>query len=317
LQRALSINPKIKLMISPWAPPEWMCVRDSEGSRRLDHKYFAVYADYLVRTLDAYAKLTPPIHIDALTSQNEPFFFTPNYPSLLLTPKEQIELIAKHLGPKLEAYNRAHASDRPKVKLFTHDHNWDLWPGVLEVLDGVGRYADAIAWHGYNGEVADYVKNVQPKYPNLPIYYTEITGIYWDKSTPQDDLLWDARNVLIGPLLAGARACLKWNIVLDGKNGPLNGGVDFLKAFLRVVSPQKIEANQEHYTMGLASKAVRPGAVRIGVKTSKDLECVAFQNPDGSRVLLAANGGDKPLLLALENGAQASLPPKSFSAVRW
>ena len=35
------------------------------------------------------------------------------------------------------------------------------------------------------------------------------------------------------------------------------------------------------------------------------------------RVLLAANATDKPLLVALENGAQASLAPHSFSALRW
>jgi glucosylceramidase len=317
LQRALAINPDIKLMISPWAPPEWMCARSDKGERILPAKNYALYADYLMRTLDAFAKLSPPIVFDAMTIQNEPFFFTPNYPSLLLSAKEQIELIVKHVGPRLEAYNNAHAGARPRVKLFTHDHNWMLWAGAKEVLDGVGRYADAIAYHGYEGDPNDHTLHVKPSYPNLPVYYTEITGIYWDKTTAADDLIWDARNMLVGPLKQGARACLKWNIVLDGKNGPLNGGVDFLKPFIRVTSPQHIEANQEHFTVGVASTTIKRGAVRVDVQTSQPLDCVGFVNPDGSRVLLTYNPTDKPMLVALESGIQASLAPKSMAALRW
>ena len=115
----------------------------------------------------------------------------------------------------------------------------------------------------------------------------------------------------------GARACLKWNIALDGKNGPLNGGVDYLRAFLKVNSASDIVANQEYYGFGVASRNVKQGAVRIGVTTSSPLDCAAFKNPDGSHVLLACNPTDAPLAIALETGAQASIEPKSFVAIRW
>lgn len=313
---ALAVNPAIKLMITPWAPPEWMCTRNDKGERVLKADCFGLYADYMVRTLDAFARLSPPIVFDTMSCQNEPFFFTASYPSLLLSAKDQIELIKNHLGPKLEAYNRAFDGQRPRVKLLTHDHNWMLHEGAREVLDGVGRYADGIAYHGYEGEPADHAKYVAPKYPNLPVYYTEITGIY-GKNAIADDLLWDAKNVLVGPLQQGAKVCLKWNLVLDGNNGPLNGGVDFLKAFARVASPEAIEANQELFTMGVASREIERGAVRIGVSTSRPLDCVAFQNPDGSKVLLTYNPTDMPMLVALESGIQASLGPKSLAALRW
>ncbi len=316
LHEALRVNPAIKLMATPWAPPEWMCARNAEGARVLPPENYALYADYLVKTLDAFAKLSPPLHFDALTIQNEPFFFTANYPSLLLSAAEQVALIKDHVGPKLAAYNAAHAGVRPRVKLITHDHNWALHQGALEVLDGVGRYADGIAYHGYEGEPADHAKHVAPKYPSLPVYYTEITGIYGTASIA-DDLMWDAKNVLVGPLKQGARVCLKWNLVLDGKNGPLNGGVDFLKGFLRVSGPDKIEANQEFFGIGVASTTIERGAVRIDVSTSRPLDCVAFENPDGSRVLLTYNPTEQPMLVALAGGVQASLSPKSVAAIRF
>ncbi len=316
LHRALAINPNIKLMISPWAPPEWMCARNEKGERVLPKENFGLYADYLVKTLDAFANLSPPIVFEAMSVQNEPFFFTPKYPSLLLSADDQIGLIKNHLGPKLRDYNKAHEGARPRVKLLTHDHNWMLWDGAKKVLDGVGAFADGIAYHGYEGEPLDHQRHIAPAYPNLPVYYTEITGLYGTASVASD-LMWDAKNVLVGALKQGARACLKWNIVLDGKNGPLNGGVDFLKGFLRVVSPDKIEANQEHFGMGVASTTIKRGAVRIDTATSAPLDCVAFQNPDGSRVLLTYNPTDMPLLVALEGGVQASLSPKSLVAIRW
>ncbi len=316
LHRAIAINPNIKLMISPWAPPEWMCARTEKNERVLPRENFGLYADYLVKTLEAFANLSPPILFEAMTCQNEPFFFTPNYPSLLLSAEDQVELIKNHLGPKLRDYNQAHAGARPRVKLLTHDHNWGLWEGARQVLDGVGAFADGIAYHGYEGEPLDHQRHIAPAYPRLPVYYTEITGIYGTASVA-DDLMWDAKNVLVGPLKQGARACLKWNIVLDGKNGPLNGAVDFLKAFIRVVSPDRIEANQEHFGMGVASTTIKRGAVRIEARASAPLDCVAFQNPDGFRVLLTYNPSEQPLLVALESGVQASLAPKSLVAIRW
>jgi glucosylceramidase len=316
LHEALKVNPKLKLMITPWQAPEWMCTRDDKGQRRLKHEMYAVFADYLVKTVDAYAKLTPPILIDAISPQNEPYYFTAAYSSMVLDAQEQIDFINGHFGPKLRAYNDAHP-ERPRVKLLSHDHNWDIAPEARKVLDGAHPWIDAIAYHGYGGDPTDHLTNVAKAFPSLPVYFTEVSGFYGGRSSVTDDLMWDARNALLGPLQVGSRACLKWNIALDGKNGPLNGGVDNLRAFLKVNSASDIVANQEYYGFGVASRNVKQGAVRIGVTTSSPLDCAAFKNPDGSHVLLACNPTDAPLAIALETGAQASIEPKSFVAIRW
>jgi glucosylceramidase len=49
--------------------------------------------------------------------------------------------------------------------------------------------------------------------------------------------------------------------------------------------------NAEYYSLGQASKFVKPGAVRIGSNTfgSGNIEDVAFQNPDGSTALVVLN----------------------------
>lgn len=310
LQEARRVNPQLKVMITPWQPPGWMCVRDN-GVRTLPRESYAVYADYLIRTLEAYARLSPPIHVDALTPQNEPYFYTPEYPSLRLDAAQQTELIRDYLGPKLDAYNRS--SGRPAVKLLSHDHNWDLTSDALEVLNGAGSFIDAIAYHGYGGEPRDHLVNIAPSYPKLPVYFTEISSFY-GSSSPADNLMWDARNTLIGPLCAGARVSLKWNIALDAKNGPVNGGVGTLRGLLKV-DGDTVVPQQEYFGYGVVSRNVKQGAVRIGVQTSAPLDCAAFLNPDGSNVLLTYNPTDKPLVVALENGARATIGTKSLVAI--
>ena len=58
-------------------------------------------------------------------------------------------------------------------------------------------------------------------------------------------------------------------------------------------------------------------AAAVAFTMYQELPRAAFENPDGSRVLLACNPTDKPLAIALETGAQACIDPKSFVAIRW
>lgn len=82
-----------------------------------------------------------------------------------------------------------------------------------------------------------------------------------------------------------------------------------------------VEKNVEYYALGHASKFVDPGAVRIASTRYKGLlETVAYENPDGSLVLIGANPGAEELPFSVEWNGKAfsySLPPQSAVTFKW
>ncbi|MEY8743820.1 glycoside hydrolase family 30 beta sandwich domain-containing protein [Bacillales bacterium AN1005] len=73
--------------------------------------------------------------------------------------------------------------------------------------------------------------------------------------------------------------------------------------------------------MGHISKFVRPGAVRVDSNQEQGkLENVAFRNPDGTMVLVAANTGeeDASFKVVVDGaGFHYNLPAKSAVTFRW
>jgi len=114
LQEIVKINPKIKLLATPWSPPVWMKDNGSYIGGSLLKSHYGTYAAYLVKYVRGMKTLGLTIH--ALTPQNEPE--NPhNNPSLLMTAAEQNGVVylsgSKHLGRMFGTFSfRAAASDR-------------------------------------------------------------------------------------------------------------------------------------------------------------------------------------------------------------
>src|SRR5205807_6589837 len=70
LKEILAINPRIKILASPWTAPAWM--KDNEGVKggHLKTQFYGAYAIYWVKYLQGMQ--AEGIRIDALTPQNEP-----------------------------------------------------------------------------------------------------------------------------------------------------------------------------------------------------------------------------------------------------
>jgi glucosylceramidase len=71
-QAALAINPQLKVMASPWSAPAWMKTTGSLIKGTLKPEMYDVFAQYLLKYVDAYAAEGVPIF--ALTVMNEPHF---------------------------------------------------------------------------------------------------------------------------------------------------------------------------------------------------------------------------------------------------
>jgi uncharacterized protein (TIGR03437 family) len=116
-----------------------------------------------------------------------------------------------------------------------------------------------------------------------------------------------------------------WNIALDQNSGPQNGGCTACRGVVTVddsVSPPLITRNVEYYVLGHLGKFVQPGAYRIDSNTygSGSLEDVAFQNPDGSIVLLVLNAASGSSTFAVTwNGANFTdtLPAGAVATYEW
>lgn len=300
LLQAKGVNPDLQLMATPWSAPAWMKTNGSLFGGSLQPQSYGAYANYFKKFLDAYSGWDLPI--DSISLQNEPAFNPGNYPSMLMSAQEQLDLIKNHVGPTFNAANI-------DTKIFIYDHNWDNINFADTILDDpiARNYVAGTAFHGYLGNVAAQ-SDLHNLHPDKGIYFTEITGGEFAPNF-NDNLVFGIRNIIIGNLRNWGRTALYWNLALDENFGPHINGCDDCRGVVTIDSETgDIEFNEEYYTLAHASKFIKRGATRIDSDSlENDIETVALQNPSGSRVLVALNpSGSTRTVRIVENGQHAT-----------
>lgn len=302
LQRILEINPDLKIMGSPWTAPVWMKDNNSSVGGSLLPQFYAVYADYFVKYIQAMAE--EGIRIDAITPQNEPLHGG-NNPSMVMTAEEQADFIKNHLGPAFEA----HGID---TKIIIYDHNADRTDYPLTILQDpdARSYIDGSAFHLYGGQI-NALSAVHQAFPQKNLYFTE--QYVSTEGQFGGDLRWHMKNVIVGSMRNWCRVALQWNLASDpdhalhtpGGCAVCLGGVTIISGYTR---------NVGYYIVAHASRFVIPGSVRVASNISGSLHNVAFVRPDGKKVLIVVNDDDqmqsfnivqngKRALVALDEGA--------------
>jgi len=286
LRDILRHNPQVRIMASPWSAPGWMKDTNSlyGGQLKSGSQYLQSLAEYFVRFVKAYA--AEGITIDTITLQNEPEHQTNGYPTMHMPWDVQRDLIRYHLGPRFQ-------QEGISTQIIIWDHNWDATWYPLNILNDpeAKQYIAGTGWHCYNGNRYDPL-TVQNAHPDRDLYFTECSGGEWD--THFGSVLgWNVQNLFIGQTRIGARTVLLWNLALDENHGPIvevNGCTD-CRGVVTIPSSGGYSKNVEFYTIGHFSKFVVPGARRIQSSTYEgdELESTAFQNPDGTVVVVVAN----------------------------
>ncbi|MFZ4465110.1 MAG: glycoside hydrolase family 30 protein, partial [Bacteroidales bacterium] len=310
LKEILAINPKIKILGSPWTPPKWMKVNnltelkpfDSWTSGQLNPAFYQDYATYFVKYIQAMK--SEGFDIEAITIQNEPLN-RGNSASLFMTWQEQRDFIKTALGP---AFEKAGI----KTKIIVFDHNWDYDVNKEECADQIdypvriyedaeaAKYIDGAAYHAYGGEVAE-MKDIHNKRPDKNLYFTEMSiGLWGSGYTFEGDFMWNMREVCLGTINNYCKAVIMWNFMLDDKHAPFRpGGCDICLGCIDISSADyaTMTFNSHYYTMAHLSKVIQPGAFRIGSSgnSSQGLYYAAFSNPDGSYAIVIQNDTDKPM----------------------
>jgi glucosylceramidase len=315
LRQIKQINPEITFYASPWTAPAWMKTNKHLHGGWLDWAHYEDFAQYLVLFLKEYQKRGIPIAY--LCVQNEPRHESNSYPTMRMEPRDQLKFIKSNLYPALK---RAKIATKTKILLW--DHNWDAPEFPLEILADpeIGTMVTGVAWHGYGGN-PDAQEKVRLAHPTAEVHFTESSGGEWATDFG-GNLRWDTNNLLIDSVRYGARSVMKWNLALDEKHGPQNGGCTDCRGIITIHSQTKtVTKNVEYYSFGHSSKFVKPGATRLySASDDSKLSHVAYKNPDGSYVLVLANLSEKEQAFTLKHKKIKTLsriPAGSVMTIVW
>ena len=304
LQEILAINPDVKIIGAPWTCPRWMKVKDlssmsahnSWTGGHLNPAYYDLYAQYFVRFIQTMAELGIPIY--AVTPQNEPLSGG-NCASLVMFCDEQAAFINR-LAP---AFHRAGLST--KIYVFDHNFNYDGISAqedypvkVYEALDPNMEGAELVvgsAWHSYGGSPSE-LDDIRAKAPNKDLIFTEASiGTWNDGRNLAARLISDFSWGVYGTVSRYCSAYIVWNLMLDLRRGPnLSGGCTTCYGAVDIDHNDyhTITANSQYYMINHMSAVVKPGAVRIGYRTTlTGLQIMCFQNPDDSYGVVFTNEG--------------------------
>jgi glucosylceramidase len=205
--------------------------------------------------------------------------------------------------------------------LLAFDHNWDHPGYPLDVFartPGMSRLIGA-AFHCYAGspEAEQQVRDAGKR-----VFFTECSGT--DSAnvadTFKDTLKWHAENLVVRNLRAGGETVVDWNLALDQNGGPHQGSCGTRCNGVVEIAGGNVTRNAEFYTLGQLTKFVDVGATRIGSTANGTIQNVAFQNPDGERVLYAVNtGGSAQQFSVTDEGRSLTytLPAGAVATFTW
>ncbi|MEU1626697.1 glycoside hydrolase family 30 beta sandwich domain-containing protein [Streptomyces sp. NPDC020096] len=312
-KQAQALNPNVKVLATPWTAPAWMKDNDAVDQGWLQAKYYAAYAQYFVKYIQAYQ--AQGVHIDYVTPQNEPTCCS-GYPSMQWNGSGLHYFTGTDLLPALHAAGLS-------TKVLALDWNWDSYGsyGAPTVDDSAIRndpLFGGIAWHGYGGDVSEQ-STVHDQYPGTDAYDTEHSGGTWIANQQREDM-----NNIIDYTRNWGRSVVKWSLAVDQNMGPHNGGCGTCTGLITVHNGDsrsgQVDYNIEYYDMGQLTKFVHPGAYRIDSTANSTVPNVAWLNPDGSKALIAYNGSGSDQPVTVNWGGESftyTLPAQTSATFTW
>jgi glucosylceramidase len=311
LRQARQINPEMFLISSPWSPPGWMKFNGSMLGGSMRQYYFAVYAQYYLKFLQAYA--TEGVPVQALTTQNEVDTDQDGKMPACSWPQEyEIKFVRDHLGPLLE-------STGTLTKIWILDHNYNLWGRVMDSLEDekLRKYTNSVAWHGYAG-TPDMMSRVHDAFPETEMHWTEGGPDYKDPDYLTD--WWKWGRTFSGILRNWCRSITSWNLALDELGRPNIGPFPCGGVVTINSQTKEITRSGQYWAFAHYSRLVRRGARRFDSQsTALDLYHVGLENPDGQHVLVVSNASAaRTVQLQLGNmAASVPLKAKSLTTLTW
>lgn len=282
--------------------PDWMYYSLKQGEKHIKPEYYNALARYYSHYLKSY--LENGVHIDYLNLFNE----ANNEWYSNITYKEIGEMIKNYVAPKLK-------SDGLSVKIqfgetANRPEGMQKFPVALDDSE-LQKHINSLTVHGYDWNKFSALTDLHNRYPDLPIFQTEVCYAMPNNVPPNgpsklpvyefsDGEYWG--NMIMNDMKNWASAWIYWNMILDENGGPwlvstVHGDPDNNKQHPVMIinrSTKKVSYTGLYYYLAHFSKFVRPGARRIECTgDSKQINFAGFQNSDNSIVVNIINNGER------------------------
>ena len=310
-----------RIVASPWSAPWWMKDNGEYVGGHLLPEYQQVYANYLVKYLEAYK--AKGVDIWGMTPINEPYGNGNNWESMYWDAKSESAFVRDYMGPAFEKAGFG------AVQILGYDQNRigiSDWVDAMYADEATARYFGGLAVHWYESTFDWFPKELNYAHEKAPgkhlietegcvdaevphwkddawYWKCEATDWGWDWAPDnQKDLhpkyvpVFRYARDLIGCLNNWVDGWIDWNMVLDRKGGP-NWANNWCLAPV-IVDPESDEVyyTPMYYAMMHFSRFLRPGAKVLGVKCeSKEVMATAVRNPDGKVAVVVLNQGKAPV----------------------
>lgn len=307
-------NAQFKIIASPWTAPPWMKDNNSWNGGVLKPEYYATWAHYFSKYIKAYKN--EGIEIWGVTVENEPLGNGEQWESMIFTPATMRQFVNSYLGPRFE-------QDSIFSKILIYDQNRDQveqWASEILSDKQSAKYIWGTAVHWYSSTVKwypDELNAVHNHFPEKHIIHTEgcidsevpvwkDDDWYWRKEAtdwgydwaPEQDKplhpkyapVYRYARDIIGCLNSWVVGWIDWNIVLNRQGGPNHANNWCIAPIIVDSKSQEIYYTPLYYIMCHFSKYIKPGAIRIGLKSKiQDLMYTGCRNKDSILVVVVLN----------------------------
>jgi glucosylceramidase len=308
--------------------PDWMYYSLKDNEKHIKPEYYNALAKYYSRYIQAYAENGITInYLNLFNEADNPWYSNVTY-------KVMGELIKNFVVPRLRAdglstkIQLGETSNRPEGLL--------KFPEVLNDPE-VRKHISSLTVHGYDWDKFSTVTELHNKYPDLPIWMTEVcyvTGKLFPPNGPEKSPVYEFSdgefwgNMIMNDMKNWVSGWIYWNMILDQNGGPWlvspeHGDPDPNQQHPVVIidrNTKKVTCTGLYYYLSHFSKFVKPGAYRINCTGgSPSLNFAGFRNSDGSIILNIINNRDETecKISWMDKMAIQTLKAHSITTLKW
>ncbi len=282
--------------------PDWMYYSLRDGEKHIKPEYYRALARYYSKYLRAYSDNGITIkYLNLFNEAENRWYSNVTYETIGLLIKDYVVPQLKEDGISVNI-QLGETANRPEAL--------EKFPSVL-ADSGVFKNIHSLTVHGYDWNKFSSISELHDKYPELPIWMTEVcyvTGSHFPKGGPEKSPVYDFAdgelwgNMIMNDINNWVSAWIYWNMILDQDGGPWlvapeHGNPDPNQQHAVVIINRdsgEISYTGLYYYLAHFSKFIKPGAYRIETTGgSSSLNYAGFLNPDGSIVVNVINNAEE------------------------
>jgi glucosylceramidase len=162
------------------------------------------------------------------------------------------------------------------------------------------------------------MSKVHAAHPEIGMHYTEGSSDYNDPHFQDDWTKWGKTYTDV--LTNWCRSALAWNVAVDEHGKPNIGPYPTGGIVIINIHTQEIIRSGQYWALAHFSRAIRRGARRFESQSqAANLAHIAFENPDGKKVLILTNLGPRRTI-QVNNGlksATVAVEENSIATLAW